>query len=760
MQGNWYIFALACLASVVSVIWHLQICMIVLCVWLLYLYKTKRLRKLPIFLSLAVYFFFYFYIPTFDQTSLIQLDNSPKTHKGKIVGSILNSNKKIEFLLENEQTKQKQLIIYFPENNSPIHFKTQLKRGAVCNIFGTEELPEQGRNPGQFDYRDYLIKKGVTSQIIVASWKDVKCEGSSFAYRFDKLRNGIIRYVETSFQMEVSSWLLALVFGHTTELPIEVIELFREWSLSHLLAISGLHVGLVVSFAYFLLIKLNLFTKEKAQWIMLIFLPLYAFLAGGEPSVWRASLMVFIFILFEKINRKMPVSDVISIVFLILMLHNPLIIYHVGFQMSFLVSFGLILSRSWFMQSSHSLWIQMLKISFISQMMIMPLQFAYFNYVQPLAILLNVLIVPYFSFFVIPLMFLFLFLTPIPILKDLFSSLFIFIHQTVLMFLDVINRYVSFPWKHGALPMFAVFMYMLLLYLLMTNLERRKWSQAFTIGCSIVCLICVILLKPYFSPNGKITMLDIGQGDAFIIELPYRKGIIMMDLGASFSFPEGAVSDRVYVQVIKPYLDMSGIHQIDAVFLSHEDVDHIGSLSFLLEDYDVDNLIISDYYKSTKKEEQQWLQSVKKISSVRSGDIVTIQGQRFHVTSPKIQTDSANENSLVLYSEFGNKSWLFTGDIGHDTEMQLLQRFANLQVDVLKVGHHGSKHSTLPEFVDHIQPSYALISVGKHNRYGHPTKEVLDTLNERGITILRTDESGAVIYEFTEGEGTFFKFIP
>ncbi|MDY0408498.1 hypothetical protein [Paracerasibacillus soli] len=119
MQGNWYIFALACLASVVSVIWHLQICMIILCVWLLYLYKTKRLRKLPIFLSLAVYFFFYFYIPTFDQTSLIQLDNSPKTHQGKIVGSILNSNKKIEFLLENNRQNKNSLSFIFQKTTPP-----------------------------------------------------------------------------------------------------------------------------------------------------------------------------------------------------------------------------------------------------------------------------------------------------------------------------------------------------------------------------------------------------------------------------------------------------------------------------------------------------------------------------------------------------------------------------------------------------------------------------------------------------------------
>src|SRR5699024_8195039 len=162
------------------------------------------------------------------------------------------------------------------------------------------------------------------------------------------------------------------------------------------LAISGLHVGIIVALIYFVSTRIFLITKESVQTFFLFFLPIYALLAGGQPSVWRASLMTFLVVFLTKWKIKLSYSDVISI------------IYHIGFQFSFLVTFALILSQGWVQHSTTKLE-SAFKISFVAQMVILPLQFHYFSHFQPLSILLNLLIVPYFSLFVIPLMFLLLF---------------------------------------------------------------------------------------------------------------------------------------------------------------------------------------------------------------------------------------------------------------------------------------------------------------------------------------------------------------
>src|SRR5699024_437655 len=161
-----------------------------------------------------------------------------------------------------------------------------------------------------------------------------------------------------------------------------------------------------------LLTKLNLLTKEKAQWLLIFFLPFYAVIAGGEPSVWRASLMVLLFLLISKLNIKFSVTDVLSFIFIILIAMDKYIVYDIGFQLSFSVTLGLLLSKNWLSQTNVSLF-SILKISFVSQLVILPLQIAYFSNFQPLSILLNVIVVPYFSLFVIPLMFFIFLLSPV-----------------------------------------------------------------------------------------------------------------------------------------------------------------------------------------------------------------------------------------------------------------------------------------------------------------------------------------------------------
>src|SRR5699024_1822733 len=195
-------------------------------------------------------------------------------------------------------------------------------------------------------------------------------------------------------------------------LPISaVIEVFQGWGLSHILAISGLHVGLIVGLIYAVLVRTGGVTKETSSYILLGFIPVYIILAGAQPSVLRAGFMVFLFLLLNIWVKKVSSIDGLSIIFILLISWDPYIVYHIGFQFSFLTTIALLLSRKWLLQTSSPFW-NVAQISLIAQISILPLQLQAFHVFQPLSILLNIFVVSYFSIVIIPFLFVYIFLFP------------------------------------------------------------------------------------------------------------------------------------------------------------------------------------------------------------------------------------------------------------------------------------------------------------------------------------------------------------
>ncbi|WP_461181384.1 DNA internalization-related competence protein ComEC/Rec2 [Virgibacillus kimchii] len=758
MKGYWHLPAAAAVVCILSV--HLGYGILFICffIWLIWLHVSNRLGKIPIILSLTCYIFFYIHIPSIDLHTAEMNEPAQETINGIISSEADITKKKVEFTLQKENG-YKILILYFPPQKDTPDFShyTELKYGASCIVHGKEEIPDESRNPGEFNYREYLLTRGITKQVIISSLDDLSCEGSAFLHHFYSLRLTLYQYVGENVSAFTAAWLNALVLGNDTGIGEETIDLFQRWSLSHILAISGLHIGIIVSLVYFLLIKLNITTKEKAASIMLLILPVYALLAGGAPSVWRASGMVLLFIMLNKFRLRLSLTDVLSIVFLLFIVFNPYIIYHVGFQLSFAVTFALLLSGKWISSSNYMLFKSM-QISFVAQMMILPLLIAYFSYFQPLSILLNVVVVPYFTFFVIPFMFIFLLTSPFSILTNVFDQFFMFVHQYFLDFIEWIDAYLNFPWITGSMPFYFIVAYYAFFFLMMLHLERNNRKKAFMFGVCISLLMLCLLVRPYLSPEGRITMLDIGQGDAIVIELPYRRGVIMIDAGSRFSFEDMEASNTVYKQIIKPYLYSRGIRKIDAVFLSHEDIDHMGSVTYMVKELEIDQILISDYYELDDQTARHWMENNAQIERVSHNEKWKIADQLFLVLAPSGDQGGANENSLVLYTEVGGKSWIFTGDIGKEEEKEIVKSYPNLRADVLKVAHHGSNTSSDPAFIKALDPSYSLIPVGVHNSYGHPSGKVIDRLHE--TTILRTDQHGAIQFRYKEKEGTFYQFLP
>lgn len=212
---------------------------------------------------------------------------------------------------------------------------------------------------------------------------------------------------------------------------------------------------------------------EQAEWFILFLLPLYVVIAGAAPSVLRACGMIMLFFLLKKLKQDFSTVDTISIIFILLILYDKFIVYHVGFQLSFAVTIGLLLSKQIFELTSIRIF-QVFQISFIAQMMILPLQIHYFFQFNPLSIILNVLIVPYFSIIVIPLMFIlaFVFWLPKPILL-LVEDLFLFVHKYVMKGIQLLDMYAFYPLTLGTFPIGFAILYYLLLFSFLLCMKKN-----------------------------------------------------------------------------------------------------------------------------------------------------------------------------------------------------------------------------------------------------------------------------------------------
>lgn len=379
MKGYWHIVALSALVAAISVFfeWNLFILMFL---WLAYLFASHRLKILPLLLSIISYLFFFYYLPQVEAEIPSQNNSSEPTFlQGKIIRPPIIQENKVELVVEDGATAEKVLVIYFPDERMTPDETALLKYGAECIVQGKIEYPEGASNPGEFDYRQFLLKKEIMKQIVLHDLADIDCVGSSFWHRFIDLRQLLLRQAPENISDYTAAWVNALVLGDDSKIDRSIIRMFQDWGLSHILAISGLHIGIVVGLVYFLLISTSAMTKEKAELVVLLFLPLYAVIAGGEPSVLRASAMVVLSITLRRMKISMTALDVISIVFLLLLLFDRFIIYHIGFQFSFLVTFGIILTRKWLTRVPSSFF-RVLIISFISQMVILPIQLHYFSF--------------------------------------------------------------------------------------------------------------------------------------------------------------------------------------------------------------------------------------------------------------------------------------------------------------------------------------------------------------------------------------------
>ena len=478
-----------------------------------------------------------------------------------------------------------------------------------------------------------------------------------------------------------------------------------------LIQINALHLFVVSGFHFLFLNRLFIFLfsylfKEKACYLSLIILFFYLFLLDFSISAMRAFICITLSLIDKK--QKFTSLDYLSLSGFILLIIEPLNVFNLSFIMSYTLTFVLLLSKQ--VLKNRNSFQKNILLSFIAFLTMIPIQLS-INY--------KINFISFFSNILLTYIVLFLFICSIISLSISFLSgnIFGFLYQ---FFFKTINSLAKNTPSliFGAPSTFFIILFYIILFFVFLSIESNKLKIFITNFMFLILLLFFNYYKNNFKPYEQITFLDVYQGDCAILEAKWGKGVMLIDTG-------GIKNKDIATEKIIPYLEYKGIKQIDYVIISHDDFDHNGALLSLKQNFIVKKIIQN-----------------QPVSTIHMGSI--------HLSNINLfasQYEDSNNQSLVLYGKVANLNVLFTGDIDHFVEQQIIQSYPNLPVDLLKVAHHGSKNSSSESFLKHIQPKVAIISVGK-NFYGHPHLDVINRLKKQQIKILQTNVHGGIYFSY------------
>ncbi|WP_456278220.1 DNA internalization-related competence protein ComEC/Rec2 [Bacillus sp. AK128] len=766
MKNKWVYIAASGVLGFLFIIHHLSI-LIFLISLLILLYITFRDRKVGIICMVTlVLFSAIFYLH--DQKNETKLSINHTYFTGKFISTPkINGDRFTSlFLLSN---KEKLYVSYRIKSEHEKEILAAISDRTTCRFYGELKAPNPTRNFYSFDFKQYLYRKNIHWIVTPTTLSTLQCIKTkpSILDRLYLFREHTLKEIETLLPSPLDGFVQALVFGGRANVDEDVLTAYQELGLIHLLAISGMHVGLICAALFYMLVRIG-FTKEKVIMIIMILLPLYGLLAGAAPSVIRACIMSFLVLLKVRF-RSFPLTtvDLISIAFLIMVILNPYYIFDVGFQLSFSVSLALILSSQTILLKVTNPIVQLFMVSTISQISSIPLILYHFYQFSLVSVPLNLIYVPIITFILLPICIFFYFTLSFSV--PLLSTLIVKSNEMLHLLNSFAVMMTEQKWHilvFGKPNILLLWLYILAVILTFIWLEKEiKW-----ISFMPIFLVLVIhYFLPYINPQGEISMIDVGQGDSILIEIPFRKEVYLIDTGGTVPYDLEKWQQRsnpfsIGKDTILPYLKAKGIRKINKLILTHPDLDHIGEASYLLKNIEIDEIVTGAYHSSEGLEAEVLNLASKlnvKVRRVKAGDHWKAGDLSFKILAPSTSYSKKNDGSIVLTAFLDGKSWLFTGDIEEEAEEDLLERYPNLKIDVLKVSHHGSLTSTSSHFLNTVRPRVALISAGLNNRFGHPHPDVLSRLKTYDTVIFRTDQHGGIRYKFSSFKsGTFYTKLP
>ncbi len=660
------------------------------------------------FLFFLIIFFTLFRINVFKPEKLIEADTYLVfVNEYEIDGDYL----KIEGNVHNTKVIAKYYIDTYKEQQ---YLKNNIKYGTVLEIIGELTLQNNNTIPNGFNYKEYLENNGVSNTILVEKIK-VKRQSENIFYI---IKN---KAYERTKLFKEPSYIYAFVLGNTNYLDNEVNKIYLENGITHLFSLSGLHVSI---FALIIINILKAFKIGEFKRIFIVFmvLLLFTFITGYSPSIIRATILFFLIALNKYFKLNVKTENILILTFFISLLLKPNDIYNVGFQLSYIVTYFLIISN--FLLKNKSKIKILLLISIISLISSLPIIINLNSEVNLFSIFNNIIFVPFVTYIVFPLA---LITYIIPFIQEIFYF-FIDIMEYLTVLLNnfkmmIVIKYIS---------LIFVLIYYIFLFLLFKTKQFKFLFFNFI-------LILIIKFSNVIDKNTYFYFLDVGQGDSMFILTENKKSIII-DTGGKITYKKEnwAVRNSSYSiceDTLVPFYKSLGINKIDYMFITHGDVDHAKEAKCIEQSMNVKQSFIN----SDEVTEYEKLYNYKKFGN----SFIKIDNVKIYNINDNLY-DNENDNSLVLLIEINDLKFLLMGDAGVLVEKNLMDRYNLKEIDILKVGHHGSKSSSSKEFIDEVNPKYSIISVGKNNRYGHPNNEVLENLKDSKI--YRTDRDGSIMF--------------
>lgn len=769
LKGKWIYVAVAASLGMMATLYSFHPMVLVLIGAYFGWQITKQSNIKLLIICACVIVFFTVYFKWVEVNNYSRLTGEEAYFAGEITSNPKIDGNQLSFIFKLP-TKERLQVFYKIKSKTELNYLQTIKVGMSCQFKGELSKPSVARNFYAFDYKKFLYYKRIHWIVTPNFINSSECiPSTSSKYLLQRWRANQLTYIKDHFPKENVGIMQALIFGEQNEIDITVAENFQRFGIIHLLVISGSHVALIILSAFYIMIRMGL-TRENSFLLIFILLPVYMILAGATPSVVRACVVPMVVLLSVKFKSKLVPVDALSIAFLLMITFNPYYLTDIGFQLSFLVSLALLLSTTTILGLYENRVKQLMAVTTIAQICSLPIMFYYFYEVSLLSLPFNIVFVPLMSVVILPLSFFsyfgHVFFEPLgTIFTIILSNI---IHYSFLT-LEWVEQFPVFTISVGKPPIWLmVTYYVVIIYLLIC---WEKFKQFLRLGKPLFLLFLVLLYhwcSPFLSNEGNITMIDVGQGDCFLVELPYRKAVYLIDTGGKALFDQDDWEIRQHIfevgeDVIVPFLKAKGIRTIDKLILTHGDNDHIGGTIGIIDHIKVKEAVIGVGKIEAETEKQIYHAIQEKnipITMVQSGDGWSSGDYSFYVLGPNGDEQDKNNRSVVIYTKLGGSRWLFTGDLEEKGEAELLIQFPNLLVDVLKVGHHGSNSSSSESFIEQLKPKYALVSVGEQNRYGHPHKDVIDLFTRDNINIFRTDIHGSVSYKFIQNKGTFEWKIP
>lgn len=679
------------------------------------------------------------------------------------------NNKYIVKIVKEGKTKSSKLILY---TNKDCNFLP----GDILKFQGEFNKPEKARNYKGFNYNNYLRQNKIYGVIYTDSVIKVSTKKDKYYLR-GKILNTVFQKIYKIYDESQEEFINGILFGYTKKLGEDIIDSFRTANISHILAISGLHISYIIYISSLIFEKI-IKNKKLQKYIQINLLIFFCFITGGNISCLRACIMEIIAIISFLTKRKYNFFRSFLISFLIIIILNPYNIFNVGMWLSYFGILGIkLFSKFLYMISNHFIKIQKnlletLTISISVQIMIFPVIIYKFNTVSYLFLLSNILVVFFIDKIVI-LGYLSLFLSFINFNIGLFfaniNKIIInifFKNIEILNSLPLSKIYVKTPYFFTILIyyflIFSVYIFSItnkhyfLRFFCSFNFIQIKLKRIYLkiknityILIIIIVLILTSLLVKYNFNYLKIYFVDVGQGDCSLIKTPKGKSILI-DAG------EGNSEKYDYGKnVVLPYLLDRKITKLDYIIISHFDSDHVGGIISIIKELKVENIIIGKQFEESENF-GDFLELVKAknifVQVVEAGDKLKIENNlEFYILWPSsdnvIRENALNNNSLVCKLVYKDFSCIFTGDIEEIAEKAIYEKYKYsniLNATILKIAHHGSKTSSTKEFLEKVKPNYALIGVGKNNNFGHPSNITIENLKRIKCTIFRTDENGEI----------------